>query len=107
MAGSLQAALDDCNHALALHAGDPSALDSRGLVYLRMKNPAAALADYSAALALSPSKASSLYGRGIARQILGDTAADADFAAAKAIQPGIAEQFSKWGITPSADHSKP
>jgi hypothetical protein len=72
-----------------------------------MKNPAAALADYNAALALNPSKASSLYGRGIARQMQGDTTADADLAAAKAIQPGIAEQFSKWGVTPSPEPGKP
>ncbi len=72
-----------------------------------MKNPAAALADYNAALALNPSKASSLYGRGIARQILGDAAADADLAAAKAMQPGIDEQFSKWDITPSPVPIKP
>jgi hypothetical protein len=72
-----------------------------------MKNPSAALADYNAALALNSSKASSLYGRGIARQMQGDTAAEADLAAAKAIQPGIADQFSKWGIAPSRDRSKP
>jgi tetratricopeptide (TPR) repeat protein len=74
-------------------------IDSRGFVYLKMKNPDAAIADYNAALAISPKMASSLYGRGLAERIKGDqAAASKDIAAAKAIQPDIEDQFAKWGV---------
>jgi hypothetical protein len=44
--------------------------------------------------ALRPSWANSLYGRSIAKRKNGDpTGADADLAAAKAIRPGIAQEF--------------
>ena len=63
--------------------------------------PAAAIADYTAALAIEPGAASSLYGRGLAEKLKGDqSAAEADFAAATKLQPDIIEQYAKWGIPP-------
>jgi tetratricopeptide (TPR) repeat protein len=77
-------------------------IDSRGFVYLKMKNPDAAIADYNAALAIKPRLASSLYGRGLAEQMKGgQAAADADIAAAKAIQSDVASDFAKWGVPAS------
>ncbi len=97
--GELQAALTDCNQSLHLRDHDKGTLDSRGLVYLKMKNPDAAIADYTAALALGPRLASSLYGRGLAEGMKGNrSASDVDIAAAQAIQPDIASQFAKWGV---------
>jgi hypothetical protein len=44
--------------------------------------------------------ATSLYGRGLAKQRSGDAAgAMTDLDAAKAIQNDIASQFAKWGVT--------
>ena len=43
------------------------ALDSRGLVNLKLSLNANAIADYDAVLSIDPKQASSLYGRGIAR----------------------------------------
>jgi tetratricopeptide (TPR) repeat protein len=52
--------------------------------------------DYDAAVALNPSSAAALYGRGLAKQKKGDRAgADADLAAAKAIRSDVADEFAK------------
>jgi tetratricopeptide (TPR) repeat protein len=76
-------------------------LDSRGLVYLRQKNYDKAIADYDAALRLQPKIVWSLYGRGLARQRKGMTAqAQADIAAATALEPTIATTAAKYGVTP-------
>jgi len=54
-----------------------------------------ALTSFDAALGLNPKLADSLYGRGIAKRKKGDPmGADADLAAAKAIRPGIAQEFA-------------
>ena len=56
----------------------------------------ASIADFNAALALNPRLANSLYGRGIAKRRKGDLAgAEADLAAAKAMHPGVAQEFAK------------
>jgi tetratricopeptide (TPR) repeat protein len=93
-------ALDDCNEALALDPEDFNAWDSRGLVHLRREEWAEALADYQASLDLMPSS-SALYGHGIALSRLGRSAeAEEDFASAAEIDPGIAETYAGFGITP-------
>jgi len=73
-------------------------LDSRGLAYLKMRKLDLAIADYNAALKLSPQLASALYGRGEAKRIKGDAAgADADVMAAKRIDPGVSGDFARFG----------
>ena len=58
-----------------------------------------ALADYDAALAQNAKDADSLYGRGLAKLRSGDTArGNADLAAAKTIDGGIAETFARYGV---------
>jgi tetratricopeptide (TPR) repeat protein len=58
-----------------------------------------AIADYSAALAQKPKDADSLYGRGVAKLKLGDTAGgNADIVAAKALEADIAETYIGYGI---------
>jgi lipoprotein NlpI len=48
---------------------------------------------------LSPSRASSLYGRGLAKLKSGQAAdADADFSAAAALNPKIKDDFARYGI---------
>jgi tetratricopeptide (TPR) repeat protein len=105
--GALQEALADCNESLRLHQGSGEAFDSRGLVHLKLKNYAAAIADYEARLKLKrnalleskPSNAHSLYGRGLAKRLKGDKAGgDADIAAALKADPKIAEEYKGYGV---------
>jgi len=98
LAGELEQALGNCNEALRLAPDDGNTLDSRGLVHLKLARFAEALADYDAAHARLPKLASALYGRGLARQKQGDTAGEADIAAAKALKADIAEEFAGYGV---------
>lgn len=96
----LDFALADCNEALRLEPRQAAALDSRGLVYLKRGDNAAAFADYEAALAVEPGRGHYLYGRGIARLRLGETAAgQADLAAAEMAEPGVTRLYHGYGIT--------
>lgn len=95
----LDFALADCNEALRLDPRMAAALDSRGLVYLKRGDHAAALADYEAALALEPNSAHYRYGRGVARVRLGQTqAGQADMAAAERAEPGVARLYESYNI---------
>jgi tetratricopeptide (TPR) repeat protein len=97
----LREALKDCNHALDLDYDDAAIRDSRGLVYLRLGNLDDARQDYDIALRASPKMSTSLYGRGLAELRLGRTAeGQADLAAAKKLNSGIAKRFSDMGLTP-------
>ena len=105
MKGTLDSALDtalkDCTKAIELSDNPVSALDSRALVYLRMKRYDDAMADVDAVLMRDPEVAGSLYLRSILRRIAGKTLlADADLAAARYISPQIDERYRKFGITP-------
>lgn len=62
----LQRALADCNESLRQRANDANALDSRGLLHLKLADLDAAITDYEAALRLDPRRPGSLYGCGIA-----------------------------------------
>lgn len=102
LAGRLVEALDDCDESLKL-GRSAEALDSRGLVLLKMKRFDEAQASYGEALALDPKLAYSLYGRALARESLGDRAGrDADLAAARAADPKIDEAFARLGVTSTA-----
>jgi len=52
-----------------------------------------ATVDYETALKINPKLAGALYGRGLTKRKKSDVIADADIAAAKAIQSDIAEKF--------------
>jgi tetratricopeptide (TPR) repeat protein len=68
-------------------------------VNLKIGLPNSAIADYNAALRINPKHASALFGRGKAKLKNGDTAGgNADLAAAKAINPEIADDFVSYGI---------
>jgi tetratricopeptide (TPR) repeat protein len=97
----LDKALKDCNAALKLAPGDPTFLDSRGLVKLRLGDADGSIRDYNDAIRLNPGSAWSHYGRGIAKLRKGLNAdGEADLQAAKALRPSIAEQAAKHGIAP-------
>jgi tetratricopeptide (TPR) repeat protein len=87
-------ALPDCEHAVELAPGNPAMLDSRGYVRFLLGRYADAIADFDAALTLYPKLSASLYGRGLAKEKLGDSKGSADdIAAAEAIEPGIGKKF--------------
>jgi Tfp pilus assembly protein PilF len=94
----LDAALADCDAALAIDPAYSAALDSRGLVQLKRGEFAAALADYEAALRIEPGNGHYLHGRGLVRRALGMTVeGDADITAAELAEPGIGEAYSTYG----------
>ena len=96
--GRLPEAVAECTESLRLTPRNAKALDSRGLAYLKMRRLDLAITDYDAALKLSPELASALYGRGEAKRIKGDAAgADRDVLAAKRIDPGISDDFARFG----------
>ena len=89
----------DCDAALKLRPGEPSYLDSRGLVRLRLGDPDGAIADYDEALRRRPTQAWSLYGRSLAKSKNGDKAgAEADRKAALALDPSLTEAARKAGL---------
>jgi hypothetical protein len=95
----LQAALKDCEEALRIRPVYPDALDSRGFVHLKSGRFASAIADFNAALQGNNRLASSLYLRGVAKLRSGMTAnGNRDIAAAKNLDPAVADQFAKYGI---------
>lgn len=102
MAGvGLQQALDDCNAVLGWEPGRLEALDSRGLVKLRLGDLSGAIADYDAALKQDPEVATSLFGRGVAKHWSGDkVGGDADLVSARALDPGIDKRFADFGVAP-------
>ena len=96
----LDAALADCNEALRMRPDFVPALDSRAFVHLRGGRFREAITDYDAAIKGIPQDPYSLYGRGVAKMRVGDTAgAAADITASKAVQD-VAPEFAAYGLTP-------
>ncbi|HEX4695971.1 tetratricopeptide repeat protein [Sphingomonas sp.] len=96
----LDAALAQCDKSIA-GSRQAATFDSRGLVRLQRGEWDKAAADYGDAVALRPTMASSLYGRGIARKRLGDLAGSkADIAAATMLDSKVAESYAAYGLTP-------
>jgi Flp pilus assembly protein TadD len=58
-----------------------------------------AINDFSSALRFEPKLASALYGRGLAKRKQGDkSGSDTDISAARTIQAGIADDFTRYGV---------
>jgi tetratricopeptide (TPR) repeat protein len=97
----LDKALSDCNAALKLDPGDPTFLDSRGLVEVRLGALDKSIADYDGALKLRPGEPWSLYGRGLAELRKGmATEGHADIQAATALNPKLSDEARDAGLTP-------
>lgn len=94
----LPGALADCNLALQIDPGLSDALDSRGLVNLKLGRTAEAIKDYTDAIQRNPRSSSSLFGRGIATRKSGGDGA-IDIAQAKSMNPDIAKEFAGYGVT--------
>jgi tetratricopeptide (TPR) repeat protein len=66
----------------------------RGWTHFKLGQFDAAIEDYDSALKYNPKRTTALYGRGLAKRAKGDQAGgDSDVAAARAIQPDIAEEI--------------
>jgi tetratricopeptide (TPR) repeat protein len=105
----LDMALSDCGKALELSANMDCATCKvshsqaalwRALIWFRMGRFQNAIDDCDSA-SDQFSRGYALYLRGLSKRKLGDTAAGAaDIAAAKAMLPGVALTYAKYGITP-------
>ena len=100
--GDLQAALNDCNEAIRLAPNTAAPFDSRGFTYLKLERWDLAIADFNSALRFDPKLPNSLFGRGFAKLKKGDPGGKADIRAANTIEPNIAEQFDRYGLSTSA-----
>lgn len=102
---NLDEALSDCDAAMRgvydKSPGYSATLACRGFVRYRMGRYDKAIADYNESLKLDPKAALALYSRGLARIRLNQTAqGEAEMAQAAKMQPGVADQFNRLGITP-------
>jgi len=95
----LNLALADCNTALQLAPSMAAALDSRGLVYLRLGRLAQADADYADSLGQRTFFATAWFGRGLSRLRRGRVdPGRADILKARAIDPEIDALFVRLGV---------
>ncbi len=98
---ALDTALKDCTRSIELAEFSAAALDSRALIYFRLKRYDDALADLAAVLDQQPDMASSLYLRGVIRARTGQAAASkADLAAVAIMAPLLAAERKRFGIVP-------
>jgi tetratricopeptide (TPR) repeat protein len=97
----LQEALSSCNHALSLMPGAAGTLNSRAMVYLRMKRFPLAIMDYSASLDVQQDQASAWFGRGLAHLNLGKLEGASDILEARRRDPGIDGLFVQMGVLPA------
>lgn len=94
----LKEALDDCNASLNANRSAYT-LDSRALVYYRLGDFKAALADYDEAIKLNAKTAAFWYGRSAVRAKLGDArGARGDIETATKLDANIGVYFSKFGL---------
>lgn len=97
---ALASALADCDAALAKEPKSGAIADSRAFVLLRMGRLDDAIIAYGHALDLAPGLAASHFGRAVAYAHSGNKAsAEADAAAARAIDPEIAARFRQYGVS--------
>jgi tetratricopeptide (TPR) repeat protein len=92
-------ALADCDQALKLLPLSIPARETRGFIYLKLGDPAIAIAEYEAALQMDANRPLALYGIGLAKIRMGrKDEGEANQAAALALSPDIASQFSVYGV---------
>jgi Tfp pilus assembly protein PilF len=102
----LELALADCDAAMRKDKTS-DVMENRGLVLLRMGRLDEAIAQFADAVRAQPRSAPALYGRGLAELKKGQrTEGEADIAAARAIAPGVAQQFQRFGLAPEGAPAK-
>ena len=91
--------LADSDEALKLQPINLDVRETRGFIYLKLGDPSLALHEYDQALDADPQRVIALYGRGLAKIRLGNVAdGERDRAAAIAINPAVAGEFSVYGL---------
>lgn len=97
--GQYDRAIAEFDSVLRLQPDDFDAVAARGMAWLRKGGSGRALQDFDQVLSIRPGNVIALYGRGIARRRTGNhKGGGADIAAAKAIQPDIADEFARMGL---------
>lgn len=92
-------ARQDCQRAVELLPKRADIRETLGFVHLRLNEPVQAIAEYNEALSIAPGRANALYGRGMAKQKLGDLrGAKADKQAAMNLSPAIESVFGNYGF---------
>lgn len=94
-----EGAIQDYDQAIALNSNLFAAHYNRALSYFRLGRFDEAWRDFDAAVKLDSREAKAFYGRGLSRVRLGGSS-DADFEAAKRLDPAIADKFAREGLTP-------
>lgn len=105
MTGHTAAALALCDDAIAKSPDEADGYLARAIARLHMKHLSEAVADFDRVMTNSSSsaqtKASSLFGRGVAKRMLGDAAgSDADIAAAVTADPEVTDRMKQSGVSP-------
>jgi tetratricopeptide (TPR) repeat protein len=97
--GEYDRAIEEYSQAIWLSNNDyPAAFFNRAKSYFAKGQYDRALADFDIVLRFNPRNPNGLYGRGLAEVRSGDTTGGmADIAAAKAINPNIAEEYEQSG----------
>jgi len=92
-------ALADCDQAIKLLPLSIVARETRGFIYLKLGDAAIAAKEYEAGLQIDANRPLALYGLGLAKIRMGRTSeGQADQAAALALNPAIASEFSTYGV---------
>jgi tetratricopeptide (TPR) repeat protein len=98
-AGRDDLAVQDYSAHLELEPRSQYGLELRGALYFRARQYDRALADFAQALVVNPSSPTALYGRGLVKQMTGDTrGGDEDIETAKAMRSRVAEQMAERGV---------
>jgi tetratricopeptide (TPR) repeat protein len=96
----LDRALTDCTKALNASPDDNDILDTRCLVYFRMTNYKAAIADCTKARSINARDPTALYIEGLAKLRLGEGAeSNSDIAAALDADFRVADVYALYGVT--------
>ncbi|WP_114520186.1 DUF3857 domain-containing protein [Altererythrobacter sp. ZODW24] len=92
--------IETCTQAVENSTSKANVLDSRAMAYFRMNRLPEALADYDAALFISPSLWDTRFMRGVVKQAMGDASGRKDIEDALRMDPGVAENYAAYGIKP-------
>jgi tetratricopeptide (TPR) repeat protein len=94
-------ALRDYSAHLGLDPRSHYGLELRASLHFRARQYDRALADFAEALVVNPSSPTALYGRGMAKRMIGDArGGDEDIETARAMRSRVAEQMAERGVKP-------